>query len=186
MSPRLTADERREAVIAAAAVEFAVGGFAGTATDAIARRAGVSQPYLFQLFRTKKQLFLATVQDCFARIALRFETSAAAARAAGGDPEHVLETMGDAYVALLMSDRDLLRLQLHAYAACSDPEIQAEVRALYRELWRTVGRLSGADPDALYPWFASGMLINVIASIDDATTLEGFAAHVHGGSAGAR
>jgi hypothetical protein len=27
------------------------------------------------------------------------------------------------------------------------------------------------------------MLINVIASIDDATTLEGFAAHVHGGSA---
>ena len=36
---------------------------------------------------------------------------------------------------------------------------------------------------ALYPWFANGMLINVIASIDDATTLEGFADHVHGGSA---
>ena len=72
MSPRMTADERREAVIAAAAIEFAGGGFAGTATDAIARRAGVSQPYLFQLYRTKKELFLATVRDSFERITGRF------------------------------------------------------------------------------------------------------------------
>ena len=65
MSPRLTADERREEVIAAAAVEFASGEFAGASTAAIARRAGVSQPYLFQLFRTKKDIFLATVRDSF-------------------------------------------------------------------------------------------------------------------------
>jgi hypothetical protein len=91
--------------------------------------------------------------------------------------------MGHAYIAMLKADRDLLRLQLHAYAACSDPEIQPEVGAQFQALWHTVARLSGADASALYPWFASGMLINVIASIDDATTLEGFAAHVHGGSA---
>jgi AcrR family transcriptional regulator len=183
MSPRLTADERREEVIAAATVEFAAGGFAGTATEAIARRAGVSQPYLFQLFRTKKELFLATVRDCFVKIAGRFEAAAKAAHVAGLDPDRVLEAMGDAYVAMLKVNRDLLRLQLHAYAACSDPEVQTEVRAQYLELWHTVARVSGADPGALYPWFASGMLINVIASIDDATTLEGFAAHVHGGPA---
>ena len=183
MSPRLTADERRESVIAAAAVEFAGGGFAGTPTEAIARRAGVSQPYLFQLFRTKKELFLAAVRDSFAKIAGRFETSAETARAAGLDADQVLEAMGHAYIAMLKADRDLLRLQLHAYAACSDPEIQPEVRAQFRELWHTVARVSGAEVNALYPWFASGMLINVIASIDDATTLEGFAAHVHGGSA---
>lgn len=186
MSPRLTADERREAVIAAAAIEFARGGFAGTATDAIARRAGVSQPYLFQLYRTKKELFLATVRDSFERITGRFEASAGAARAAGLDADGILEAMGHAYIALLTADRDLLRLQLHAYAACSDPEVQVAVRTQYRELWAAVARISGADPGALYPWFASGMLINVIASIDDATTLEGFAAHVHGGSATAR
>ena len=91
--------------------------------------------------------------------------------------------MGHAYITLLKADRDLLRLQLHAYAACSDPEVQVAVRTQYRELWGAVARLSGVDPGALYPWFASGMLINVIASIDDATTLEGFAAHVHGGPA---
>ncbi len=183
MNGRLTADERREAVIAAAAVEFAGGGFAGTATEAIARRAGVSQPYLFQLFRTKRDLFLATIRYSFARIAGRFEEAAKAAHAAGLEADAVLEAMGHAYIALLTSDRDLLRIQLHAYAACSDPEIQVVVRNQFRELWQAVARVSGADPDALYPWFASGMLINVIASIDDATTLEGFAAHVHGGSA---
>ena len=183
MSPRLTAEERREEVIAAATVEFAAGGFAGTATEAIARRAGVSQPYVFQLFRTKKELFLATVRDSFARITQRFEASAKAAHAAGLDPDQVLEAMGDAYVDMLAANRDQLRLQLHAYAACSDPEIQGEVRAQYLELWHTVARVSGADSDALYPWFASGMLINVIASIGDEETLEGFKLHVHGGSA---
>jgi AcrR family transcriptional regulator len=179
----LTADERREEVIAAAAVEFAVGGLAGTATEAIARRAGVSQPYVFQLFRTKKDLFLATIQDSFARITQRFGEAAKAAHTAGLDGDQVLEAMGHAYIDMLKADRDLLRLQLHAYAACSDPEIQGEVRAQFRELWHTVARVSGADSDALYPWFASGMLINVIASIDDASSLEGFKAYVHGGSA---
>jgi AcrR family transcriptional regulator len=183
MSPRLTADERREEVVAAATVEFAAGGFAGTATVAIANRAGVSQPYLFQLFRTKKDLFLATVEDSFARITTRFEESAKAAHAAGLNTDQVLEAMGDAYVDLLVANRDQLRLQLHAYAACSDPEIQSAVRAQYLELWHTVARVSGADSDALFPWFASGMLINVIAGIGDAKTLEEFAAHVHGGSA---
>ncbi len=183
MSPRSTADERRAEVIAAATVEFAAGGYAGTSTAAIARRAGVSQPYLFQLFRTKKELFLATVRESFARITLRFEASAKVAHAAGLDAEQILDAMGHAYIDMLVADRDQLRLQLHAYAACADPEVQGAVRAQYLELWQTVGRVSGADPDALYPWFASGMLINVIASIGDAKTLEGFKTHMHGGAA---
>ena len=44
---RMPAEERREGVIVAAATEFAAGGYAGTSTAAIARRVGVSQPYLF-------------------------------------------------------------------------------------------------------------------------------------------
>ena len=149
----------------------------------MALSAGVSQPYLFQLFRTKKGLFLATVRYAFARITWRLEESAKAAHAAGLDTDQVLEAMGHAYIDMLAANRDQLRLQLHAYAACSDPGIRNEVRAQFLELWDAVARASGADSDALYPWFASGMLINVIASIDDPKTLEGFRAHVHGGSA---
>jgi AcrR family transcriptional regulator len=183
MITRMSADERRDEVISAAAIEFASGGYAGTSTASIARRAGVSQPYLFQLFGTKKELFLAAVRDCFARTGRVFETSAKAARASNPDPVNVLKEMGDAYVRILLADRDLLRLQLHAYAACSDPEVQTLVRDEYNALWQRVADLSGADPRALLPWFANGMLINVIASLGEARTIEEFYALIPGGAA---
>ena len=61
-SQRQTAEERREAVLAAATREFAEKGLHGASTDTIARAAGISQPYLFRLFGSKKGLYLATVQ----------------------------------------------------------------------------------------------------------------------------
>ena len=73
---RMTADERRDAIVAAATEEFANGGLVGASTEAIARRAGVSQPYIFQLFGTKKDLFLAVIRSCFGRTRLAFEEAA--------------------------------------------------------------------------------------------------------------
>ncbi len=183
MSPRLTADERRDEIVAAAAIEFAGGGFAGTSAEAIARRAGVSQPYLFQLFGTKKDLFLAAVRDCFERTGRRFEESGREARAGGLDTKGILEHMGHTYVEMLLADRNILRMQLHAYAACSDPDVRAVVRDEFFALWQTVADVSGGDPYGLHEWFAQGMLINVIASIGDARTLEEFDATLLGGVA---
>jgi len=94
MNTRMSADDRRDEVIAAATIEFAAGGYAGTSTGAIARRVGVSQPYLFQLFGTKKELFLAAVHDCFGRTGRRFEEAGQAARAEGLDTKGILEAMG--------------------------------------------------------------------------------------------
>src|SRR5258705_13960667 len=65
---RIPAAERREMVLEAAVPEFAAGGLAGTSTEDVARRAGISQPYLFRLFPTKKALFLALVGRCFRRV----------------------------------------------------------------------------------------------------------------------
>src|SRR4249919_243265 len=73
---RLTAEERRDEVIAAALHAFAEGGYAGTSTESIARAVGVSQPYLFQLFGTKRQLFLAAVRHGFQRTRLVFHEAA--------------------------------------------------------------------------------------------------------------
>jgi AcrR family transcriptional regulator len=179
----MNADDRRGEVIAAATVEFAIGGYAGTSTGSIAQRAGVSQPYLFQLFGTKKNLFLATVRDCFARTAGRFEEAARRARASNPDPVAILTLMGHSYMELLLADRDLLRVQLHAYAACSDPDVQALVRLEYNNLWQTVATASGADAMALQTWFANGMLLNVIASLGEPRTVEEFLALVPGGVA---
>lgn len=59
---RHTADQRREAVVVAATAAFAAKGLYGTATEEIARRAGISQPYLFRLFGSKLNLFLVVLE----------------------------------------------------------------------------------------------------------------------------
>jgi len=157
---RMRASERREQVLNAALAEFAARGLAGTSTEDVARRAGISQPYLFRLFPTKKGLFLALVQRCFERIAEAFTGAA-------GDHtgEDALMAMADAYHQLL-ADRTLLLLQLHAYAACDDPDIRAATRAGFKELWLLVERLSGLPYETIVSFFASGMLMNVAAAMD--------------------
>jgi AcrR family transcriptional regulator len=65
---RMTAAERREVVLRSAVAEFALGGLDGTSTEDIARGAGISQPYLYRLFPTKKALFIAIVVAGFDRI----------------------------------------------------------------------------------------------------------------------
>jgi AcrR family transcriptional regulator len=156
----MSAGERREAVLEAAVIEFAARGLAGTSTEDVARRAGISQPYVFRLFPTKKALFLALVERCFQRIADSFA-------AAAGDKtgEEALAAMGDEYERLL-EDRTLLLLQMHAYAACEDPDIREATRAGYKRLWALVERVSGLPFDRVVEFFAMGMLINVAAAMN--------------------
>lgn len=61
---RMSAEERRESVVRAAITEFARGGYNGTSTEVIARRVGVSQPYLFRLFPNKQAIFIAAAERC--------------------------------------------------------------------------------------------------------------------------
>jgi AcrR family transcriptional regulator len=162
---RMTADERRAAVVAAGIEEFAAHGLAGASTDAIARRAGVSQPYVFQLFKTKKELFLAIVRRCFERTRLAFQD--AARRQQQGTIEGcntVLDAMGRTYMTML-TDRTLLLVQLQAYAACADPDVQKVVREEYGKLYRLVARASGATPQGVHAFFAEGMLLNIAAAV---------------------
>src|ERR1035438_4427071 len=112
---RMPAAQRRELVLEAAVAEFAAHGLAGTSTEDVARQAGISQPYLFRLFPTKKTLFLALVERCFQRT---YDTFTAAAGDLTGD--EALAAMADAYERLL-DDRTMLLLQMQAYAACEDP-----------------------------------------------------------------
>jgi AcrR family transcriptional regulator len=156
----MTADERRESVLRVAVAEFARTGMHGTSTEKIAAGAGISHPYLFRLFGTKKQLFLACLGRCHERL---HETFTRAAEAAGDGDR--LEAMGHAYVDLL-ADREMLLLQLQGYAACEDPEVRTVASDGYAELWALVGRLSGAGEDDVRAFFATGMLLNVAAAMD--------------------
>jgi AcrR family transcriptional regulator len=157
---RRSAEERREEIVALAIRQFALAGYRGTSTDAIAREAGISQPYLFRLFKTKRELFIACYDVSHERILGTFRS------AARGVPQaEVLRAMGRAYVELL-ADRTQLLFQMQAYAACSDPVIQARVRECYGDVVKEVTRLSGAGPEQVFQFFSHGMLLNVIASLD--------------------
>jgi AcrR family transcriptional regulator len=157
---RKTADERREEIIAAAFGEFAEHGLHGTSTDTIAHKAGVSQPYLFRLFGTKKELYLEVVRRNFRQVLGLFQDASA-----GKTGAEALDAMGQAYLGLL-KDRTRLRAQMRAYADCDDDEVREVVRKGYGDLVDFVERVSGAGAETIRDFFAFGMLLNVTASMD--------------------
>lgn len=165
---RVSAAERREALISAAVHEFAHGGLHGTPVQRIAQRVGIAQPYVFSLFPSKLDLFLAALERGFQCVADTFEQAAADYRA-GRAPEDcadALQAMGRAYKELLASNRDYLMLQHQSYAACDDERVRTRVRRRYAELVGLAQRLSGADDDSIDDFFRHGMALQVAAALD--------------------
>src|SRR4051812_6607726 len=154
----MSAAERREQIVVAAQHEFARAGLHGTSTEDIARRAGISQPYLFRLFGTKKELYKATAERCLRQTLDLMQTAAA-----GLQGEAALEAIGKAYGERL-GDATYLRAQMQSYVACDDPEICEVVRRGYGDLVEYAERVSGADPERIARFFGRGMLLNVLAS----------------------
>src|SRR3990170_119645 len=141
--PRQSADQRREAVLEAALGGVAGRGLHGAPAGENAPPAGISQPYLFRLFGTKKELYVASVERCWAETLTMFERASE-----GLAGEEALKAMGGAYRELL-ADRTMLRAQLQAYAACDDPEIRKSVRRGFGEIMAHVERVSGAPRDEI-------------------------------------
>ncbi|WP_448060023.1 TetR/AcrR family transcriptional regulator [Cellulomonas hominis] len=161
LTARMSGDERREQILAAALATFAAGGYAGTTTDQVARAAGVSQPYVVRLFGSKRQLFLELYRQVAERIIVTMSAVDAGPDAA--------ERMGDAYVQL-MGDRDLLRVLMHGFVAAEDPEIGRIARHTLGEVFRLFqDRVPGAGTereDAARTFVSLGMLINVLLASD--------------------
>ncbi len=171
VSTRKSATERRDEILEAALVEFAAHGLDGGSTEAIAKAVGISQPYVFRLFGTKKQLFIATIERCMRGTLDMFHTASA-----GLKGEDALHAIGEAYTERLASDPTYLHSQMQAYAASGgDPEIREVVRRGYGELVGYVERVSGVPSEEIAHFFAKGMLLNVIASMDLLQAEEGWA-----------
>lgn len=183
MAARLSAAERRADVVDAAVVEFAKTGLDGTSTDEIARRAGISQPYVFRLFGTKKELFKAATEQGFREHLELFEHVAEGKRG-----EEALRAIGAAYLDEALTEPLGLLGQMHAYAACGDPEIREVVRVGYGDLVACAERVSGLPSERISSFFAAAMMLSLLASMhvqdgaEDwaATLLEGCAATLTG------
>src|SRR4029079_18358405 len=112
---------------AAATRAFARSGYAGTSTDAVAKEAGVSQPYVVRIFGSKLDLFLEVFARATGRIGKAFADVLAEA---DFDPtsEEDRDRLGTAYAELL-ADRDFLLVMMHGFTASGIPEIGAAARA---------------------------------------------------------
>lgn len=167
MSPptdRMSAAERREAILAAAVEEFAASGFTGATTADIARRAGISQPYVFRFFPTKKDLILAVIDRCMSRIIGDWEN------ALPEPGETRLQTLGRTYVAKLGERRAELMVHLHAYASAEDPDVAAAMRHHLARIFRYVVHLLERDGsptpyEDAGQFISRGFLINAAMAI---------------------
>ncbi|ANS67234.1 TetR family transcriptional regulator [Streptomyces lincolnensis] len=163
---RMSAEERRESVIDAAMREFARGGYHGTSTEVIAKRVGVSQPYLFRLFPGKKAIFLAAAGRCVEETIRIF-----AEAAAGLEGEEALHAMANAYTKVIAERPQLLMMQMQMYVAVGaaeqdgDSEFGEEVRRGWMRLWDTVHLPLGADIDDTTTFLAYGMLVNCLVAM---------------------
>lgn len=159
MSPRtrLTAEERHAQLVRAAVTAFSLGGYAGTTTDQVARLAGVSQPYVIRIFRTKQELFIAAINHAGDRVEAKFREAAA--------KEPTLESLGLAYDEML-AERELIVLLLHGFAAAgADPVIGDPVRACFGRLYETVRELTGAGSAEALDFFSVGMLLTCLGAM---------------------
>lgn len=162
-SPRRTSsEERREQLIEAAVKEFAATGYHATSTTAIAKRAGISQPYVYALFPNKRELFLAANLHVVGRIRGAF------AEAARGlpTPDERLHAMGQTYIQLLEHREEIMFQHQANAAAGSDASLREPVRREFMRLFQDVRRLSGAPEDEVWHFMANGMMLNVVAALE--------------------
>ena len=169
---RMSGQDRRQQVLRIAAEEFAAGGLHGTPAEVIARRAGITQAYVFRMFGTKKALFIEVVTAAFGRMT---DGLRAAARDLTG--LDALALMGAQYNELL-ADRTSLLLQLQGLAACGDDEVREAVRGSFARMWQTVSEVTGLAPVTVKTFLAFGMLLNSNAALQAGELDEPWAAGV--------
>ncbi|MFD3506078.1 TetR/AcrR family transcriptional regulator [Nocardia sp. NPDC058666] len=164
MATRLSAQDRREQILQAAARAFSRGGMAGTSTDDVAREAGVSQPYVVQKFGTKIDLFEEVFDRATAAVLARFAVEL-------NDPEkaesaQVWDNLGAAY-SELVADRDVLMVLSQGFCAgAAYPQISRSAREFMSTLFTTLITRTGCTPQHAREFIANGMLLNALLSMD--------------------
>lgn len=130
--PRLTAEERRAAVLDCAGSIFAKGSYRGTTTAEIARRAGVTEPILYRHFRSKRDLYLACLESAWTETREMWNEAVAAE----ADPALWTTAMGAAYLRAAKQGRGLVaNLWIQALTEASD---DAEIRKYVKRHMREV------------------------------------------------
>jgi AcrR family transcriptional regulator len=158
---RMAAADRRELVLAAAAGVFGERGYVGATTDAVAKAAGVSQPYVVRIFGTKAALFQAVLERSLDRLVAAFRQEIAENVA---NSEDLHTCIGRKYVELL-ADRGLLLSLMQAFMLGADPEIGPTARAGFLRVYRLLRDEAGFSPEEASQFLSGGMMINTLVGL---------------------
>ncbi len=148
--------ETRRRLLAAAAVEFAEGGYTKATVNRIASRAGVTVPTLYLSWGSKRELLRAYMESALggepdtlfgARLPHLIETALADT---AGDPRALLRQIAHLFVQI--AERSALGWQLYRDAAGSDPAVAQDWQTLQRLRRETFSNLiARLPPKSLRP-----------------------------------
>jgi AcrR family transcriptional regulator len=171
LSSRLSAPERRAAVVETACRIFAKGSYHRSTTALIARETGVTEPVLYRHFSSKRELYLACLDAVWERVRALWEKALEREQ----NPADWLKAIGKAYLEARAAARIVLvDLWIQALTeAADDPEIRRALRQQVREVHEFVagvirraqdegGILPERDPDAEAWIFISLGLLSTI------------------------
>jgi AcrR family transcriptional regulator len=168
LSTRLPAAERRRALLEAALRVFSDGSYAGATTSEIAREAGVSEPILYRHFASKRDLYVACLEEAWRRIRDRIEEKMEEL-----GPEEGWRAIGPATMREVKVVLPSLWMQAITEAG-QDAEIRRHVRGHMREVHdffaEVIRRVQvgggihpDRDPDAEAWIFVAGTLLVSVA-----------------------
>ncbi len=125
-STRLSADERRQAVLETACHMFCRSSYRGATTAEIAREVGVSEPVLYRHFASKRDLYLACLEEAWQHVRAMWDEALAAEE----DPSKWVAAIGSAYLQAKKADKVfLVELWIQSLSEASeDPEIRKHLR----------------------------------------------------------
>ena len=125
-STRLSADERRQAVLETACHMFCRSSYRGATTAEIAREVGVSEPVLYRHFASKRDLYLACLEEAWQHVRAMWDEALAEEE----DPSKWLAAIGNAYLQAKKADKVfLVELWIQSLSEASeDPEIRKHLR----------------------------------------------------------
>jgi len=158
---RMKSEERRELILAAAAIVFGERGYVGATTDAVARAAGISQPYVVRMFGTKAALFQAVLGRSLDKLIAGFRQEITEHTGADDD---LPMCIGRRYVQLL-SDRGLLLSLMQAFMLGADPEIGPTARVGFLRVYRLLRDEAGFTPQQATEFLSGGMMINTLVGL---------------------
>jgi AcrR family transcriptional regulator len=163
--PRMTSDERRAAIVQAACRLFAEKGFRGTTTRELAAAVGVTEPVLYEHFRTKRDLYSAIIGEK-AKEGLAAMRAIEAQFAGSNDDARFFNALGEGVIRWYTEDPTFVRLLL--YSSLENHELKDLMHERSAEVFSIVGdhiqrRINAGAMRAVDPMLAGRAFFGMVA-----------------------